>query len=162
MESQIEKTLAQLDESSKLSTEEDFETYSKVIEKLQGNTSEEVLRRMLRCFRDVEDNGIQYELVKLCESYPAEMYIASLLKEGPNILDQTAKWYELLLRRVLNNETYVAKLYSVFCALNGETRTFSVNYISLLAKNSSLPDKAKYLQNISQKLSRIDCPSSTP
>jgi hypothetical protein len=93
------KTVAEVCE---LRSELDIMRYIKVIEKLHASSSPEVLRCMLRCLRDTDAGGVQYELVEACEAYPIDVYVRTFLDEGLDMEEEAPEWFGLMFQSILN------------------------------------------------------------
>jgi hypothetical protein len=94
--------ILKLERSCELHTDTDFEDYSEAISNLRGSSSEEVLRRMLLCFRDTESGEIQYELLEACEEYSDDIYVKTFISIGQKFHSVSPRWFGLAFQSILN------------------------------------------------------------
>lgn len=137
MSNEEEKWCNQLKKSCELNTDDDFEQYIEAISQLKKSRNPEVLRHMLRCFRDIDAGEIQYELVEACEIFPDNIYVDIFIEESQVFAQKSPRWFELMFQSILNTETCRKLAISKIDTLDKIKREFFIDFVEQLSSHSA-------------------------
>jgi len=98
-------------------SDEDIDEFVDITSQLRGSKDPEVLRCMLRCFRDTDAGEVQYELVEACEEFSDELYVPIFLEEGLEFLARSPEWFSLMFQSILNTTSCVDQVVKNFSHL---------------------------------------------
>ena len=126
--------LKKLEISCDFQNDDDFDLYQEALDDLVVSDDDEVLKKMLLCFRDIEAGEMQYDLLEACEEYPDDRYVPIFIEVGQQIYLSSPIWFELAFQSILNTESCLKLAIIEIKNSNIDTQSFYLNIITELCK----------------------------